>query len=100
MTVIVSEQYQFVIGVDTHAATHTVALIAATTGTVIDHAMFPTTTAGLSRVRGGEQHGGGHDSVDADQFEQSGGLIGGGQFGETAQFAARPTSRVRTRRAS
>lgn len=28
----VSEQYEFVIGVDTHAATHTFALVAAATG--------------------------------------------------------------------
>jgi len=32
MSPIVSEQYQFVIGVDTHAATHTFAVLAAATG--------------------------------------------------------------------
>jgi len=52
MTVMVSEQYQFVIGVDTHAATHTLALVAAATGALIDHVMFPSTTAGLSRAHG------------------------------------------------
>ncbi len=32
MSPIVSEQYQFVIGVDTHAATHTFAVLAVATG--------------------------------------------------------------------
>lgn len=38
---IVSEQYQYVIGVDTHAATHTFAVLAAPSGAVIDHDTFP-----------------------------------------------------------
>jgi len=46
----VSEQYEFVIGVDTHAATHTFALVAAATGGVLAHAEFPTSPAGLSRA--------------------------------------------------
>ncbi len=47
---------------DTHAATHTYAQVAATTGAVLDHAVFPTTTAGLSRAqdwitrRSGDRH--------------------------------------------
>ena len=46
----VSEQYEYVIGVDTHAATHTFALVAAATGGVLAHAEFPTSPAGLSRA--------------------------------------------------
>jgi transposase len=40
---IVAEEYTFVIGVDTHAATHSLALISATTGAVVDQSVFPTT---------------------------------------------------------
>jgi len=46
----VSEQYEYVIGVDTHAATHTFALVAAATGGVLAHAEFPTSPAGLPRA--------------------------------------------------
>jgi len=53
MSSIVSEQYQFVIGVDTHAATHTFALVAGATRAVLDHAVFPTSAAGLSRAEDG-----------------------------------------------
>lgn len=47
----VSEQYEFVIGVDTHAATHTFALVTAATGAFHAHAEFPTSPAGLSRAQ-------------------------------------------------
>ena len=47
----VSEQYEFVVGVDTHAATHTFALVAAATGASLAHAEFPTSPAGLSRAQ-------------------------------------------------
>jgi len=47
---IVAEQYAFVIGVDTHAANHSFALINATNGTIIDQAVFPTSPAGLDRA--------------------------------------------------
>jgi transposase len=47
---IVAEQYTFVIGVDTHAATHSLALITAATGAVTDHAVFPNTPPGLDRA--------------------------------------------------
>lgn len=43
MSPIVSEQYQFVIGVDTHAATHTLAVLVAATCSVLDTDTFPTT---------------------------------------------------------
>lgn len=47
---IVAEAYRYVIGVDTHAATHTLAVLETRTGTVLDEATFPTTTAGLTRA--------------------------------------------------
>jgi transposase len=47
----VSGQYEFVVGVDTHAATHTFALLNAATGAVVGRAEFPATPAGLSRGR-------------------------------------------------
>jgi len=47
---IVAEQYEFVVGVDTHAASHTLALITADTGAVGQHAQFPTSPAGLRRA--------------------------------------------------
>ena len=47
---IVAEQYAFVFGVDTHAATHSFALISATNGAIIDQAVFPTSPAGLDRA--------------------------------------------------
>ncbi len=47
----VSEQYEYVIGVDTHAATHTFALVVAATGALLAHAEFPTSPAGLSRAQ-------------------------------------------------
>ncbi|MDA8267985.1 MAG: hypothetical protein M0013_06375 [Actinomycetota bacterium] len=49
MRSIVSDEYEFVIGVDTHAARHSFAVVAAATGAVLDHALFPTSPAGLSR---------------------------------------------------
>ena len=47
---IVAEEYQFVIGVDTHAASHSFAVIATATTAVGQEAQFPATTAGLSRA--------------------------------------------------
>ncbi len=52
MTSIVSETFDFVTGVDTHAARHTYAVVAATTGAVLDHAVFPTSPAGIARAQG------------------------------------------------
>lgn len=46
---IVADQYDFVIGVDTHAASHTLALITAGTGAVGQQAQFPTSPSGLRR---------------------------------------------------
>jgi transposase len=47
---IVAEQYTFVIGADTHAATHSLALVTAATGAVIDQSVFPNTAPGLDRA--------------------------------------------------
>lgn len=49
---IVAEQYAFVIGVDTHAATHSLALVSAATGGVVDQAVFPNSPAGCDRAVG------------------------------------------------
>lgn len=48
--VTVAKSYQFVVGVDTHAATHSYAVLDAA-GTLIDEQTFPTTAAGISRAR-------------------------------------------------
>lgn len=50
MSPIVSEHYQYVIGVDTHAATHTLAVLTAATGSVLGTDTFPTTNPGLDRA--------------------------------------------------
>lgn len=47
---IVAHTYQFVIGVDTHARTHTLSILAAATGAVIDEAEFPATEPGMARA--------------------------------------------------
>ncbi|WP_150462045.1 IS110 family transposase, partial [Nesterenkonia ebinurensis] len=46
---IVAHTHPFVIGVDTHARNHTLALLAAN-GEVIDTDQFPTTTSGMARA--------------------------------------------------
>lgn len=47
---IVAESYDLLIGVDTHAATHTFALVHAATGELDHVQQFPTSPAGLSRA--------------------------------------------------
>lgn len=47
----VADFYRHVVGVDTHAATHSYAIVAAPTGALLDQATFPTTAAGLRRAR-------------------------------------------------
>ncbi|GGK63145.1 IS110 family transposase [Nocardia camponoti] len=47
---IVSQQYELVIGVDTHAANHTLSVVTAATGAALDQASFPASTAGLERA--------------------------------------------------
>ncbi len=46
----VADLYRYVVGVDTHAATHSYAIIAAS-GALLDQAAFPTTPAGVRRAR-------------------------------------------------
>ena len=50
VTTTVADFYRHVVGVDTHAATHSYAIVAAPHGAPIDQATFPTTTAGLRRA--------------------------------------------------
>ena len=47
---IVAHTHPFVIGVDTHARNHALAILAAPNGELIDDAQFPATTAGLARA--------------------------------------------------
>ncbi len=51
MKPMVSEKYELVIGVDTHAASHTFGVVASDTGAVLDHAVFPANPAGFLRAR-------------------------------------------------
>lgn len=46
----VADFYRYVVGVDTHAATHSYAIVEAPNGALIDQATFPTTPAGLRRA--------------------------------------------------
>lgn len=48
--VTVAQRYRFVVGVDTHAATHSYAVLDSA-GALLDEQTFPTTTAGLDRAR-------------------------------------------------
>lgn len=47
---IVAHTYPFVIGVDTHARSHTLAILTAVTGALVDSAQFPATSAGIKRA--------------------------------------------------
>lgn len=47
---IVANTFAYVIGADTHAKTHTLAVLEASTGAKIDTQVFPTTPAGLARA--------------------------------------------------
>jgi transposase len=47
---IVAERYAHVVGVDTHARTHTYALLSSATGQVADTATFPTSPPGIGRA--------------------------------------------------
>ena len=48
--VTVAAAYRFVVGVDTHAATHSYAILDSA-GALLDEQTFPTTTIGLGRAR-------------------------------------------------
>lgn len=47
---IVAHTHQFVIGVDTHARTHALSILAMPHGQIVDDAAFPTTSTGLARA--------------------------------------------------
>lgn len=47
---IVAHTHPFVIGVDTHARSHTLAILTAVTGALVDSAQFPATSAGIKRA--------------------------------------------------
>lgn len=47
---IVAHEYQFVVGVDTHARTHALSILTAATGVVVDESQFPATEAGITRA--------------------------------------------------
>src|SRR5690625_347163 len=46
----VTERYVYVVGVDTHARTHTYCIIESRTGAVVDTRSFPTTAPGMQRA--------------------------------------------------
>ena len=47
---IVAHAYPFVIGVDTHAQTHTLSIVVAATGALVDESQFPASEAGMARA--------------------------------------------------
>jgi transposase len=47
---IVAEQFDHVVGIDTHARTHTYCVVHSRTGAVVDSATFPTSAAGCQRA--------------------------------------------------
>jgi len=47
---IVAETVEHVVGIDTHARTHTYCLVHARTGAVVDTATFPTSKSGNTRA--------------------------------------------------
>jgi hypothetical protein len=61
----VADIYRYVVGVDTHAATHSYAVVAAPNGALVDQATFPTSAAGLRRASEwiGRRTGGDLDAV-------------------------------------
>jgi transposase len=47
---IIAEDFEFVVGVDTHTRTHTFTTVHCATGAVVDTAAFPTTGPGMERA--------------------------------------------------
>ncbi len=47
---IIADTYDHIVGVDTHARTHTYCVLRAKTGAVIDTATFPASAAGINRA--------------------------------------------------
>ncbi|WP_224392819.1 transposase [Pseudonocardia sp. ICBG1293] len=48
---LVAESYDLLVGVDTHAASHTYAIVDADTGALVEHREFPTSPAWLRRAQ-------------------------------------------------
>jgi transposase len=48
---LVADSYDLLVGIDTHAASHTYAIIDAATGALAEHREFPTNPAGLRRAQ-------------------------------------------------
>ncbi|NHU86331.1 IS110 family transposase [Kocuria sp. JC486] len=46
----VTDRYEHVVGIDTHARTHTYCIIESRTGAMVDTKSFPTTAPGMQRV--------------------------------------------------
>jgi hypothetical protein len=55
-TPVVADIYDLLVGIDTHAATHTFAIVDAATGAAGEHREFPTSPAGLRRALAWVQH--------------------------------------------
>lgn len=53
---IVADEYTHVISVDTHARTHTYAVVETRTGKIVDSRTFPTSQGGLRRALGWIRH--------------------------------------------
>ena len=49
---VVAQAYDFVVGIDTHSKTHTLAIISAVTGAEIANETFPSTSTGMKRALG------------------------------------------------
>ena len=47
---IVAQAHPFVVGVDTHARTHALSILATPHGEVVDDGEFPATSAGMARA--------------------------------------------------
>ena len=47
---VVAEHFEHVVGIDTHARTHTYCVVETRTGVVVDTGTFPTSSAGISRA--------------------------------------------------
>lgn len=62
---IVADRHRYVVGVDTHAATHSHVIVEAPLARLIDQASFPTSRAGLDRALAwiGRRSGGDLESV-------------------------------------
>jgi len=94
---IVAEHFESVVGVDTHAATHTLAVVTAASGAERARATFPTSAAGLARALAWIQ---GHAGPTSLVVIEGAGSYGAGLLERvsaagmpTAEAAAMPTRR-------